>query len=831
MNDSGRDSPRVTTPERLARERIDHAVSRARLVLFWESFWPVASPFIGLAALFAIVSWFGLWRVVSDPVRYAILLAFAVGLGLCFWRVRWLAAPTRNAALARVETATGVEHRPATAFGDRIGVGARDSVAEALWAAHRHRLLAALDRLKTGVPSPGLVRRDPLALRFLVAVLFVVAFLAAGPERRERIAEAFQGGEPASVTVARIDAWVTPPAYTGRPPIFLTGDSARPPGTELSVPAGSVVTVRTSGANDLAVLSREGETEHPAEAAPPAGAPAAGAEALLERRVKLTQAASVSVRKGDREVLSWRFTVEPDAAPHIAFAKPPGPTVSGALALSYTLGDDYGVISAGAEMVPSAPATASATARPLIPAPQIPLSLPQLRTRDGSAETIRDLTSHPWAGGKVRITLFAKDEAGQEGRSEPVEVTLPARRFTDPLARAVVEQRTSLALDANAAPAVADALDALTSAPEIGIPNTRHYLALRSAYYRLLNAAGDEDLKGVVDYLWTIALAIEDGDMSVAAQDLRAAQEALRQALENNASDAEIEKLTQQLREAMQRFMQAMADQARRNPQMSSLPPNANVRNIRPEDLERMLDRIENLAKNGARDAARQLLSELQNMMENLQNGQPMMGNNGDQMMESLNDLADMIQKQQQLMDRTYRSDRGMGEDGKPLSESELQQMLKDLQAGQQSLQQALKDLMDKMQGMGMDPNGKLGQAGEAMGRAAGKLGKGAPGDAVGDQGQALDALRQGAQGMAQQFANRNGQGGGIRGGDSFPNEDPLGRPQRTTGPDLGNTVKVPDEIDVQRAREILDAIRRKLGEPNRPVIERDYLERLLERF
>src|SRR5581483_4194646 len=129
MNDSGRDSPRVTTPERLARERIDHAVSRARLVLFWESFWPVASPFIGLAALFAIVSWFGLWRVVSDPVRYAILLAFAVGLGLCFWRVRWLGAPTRNAALARVETATGVEHRPATAFGDRIGVGARDSVA------------------------------------------------------------------------------------------------------------------------------------------------------------------------------------------------------------------------------------------------------------------------------------------------------------------------------------------------------------------------------------------------------------------------------------------------------------------------------------------------------------------------------------------------------------------------------------------------------------------------------------------------------------------------------------------------------------------------------
>lgn len=140
---------------------------------------------------------------------------------------------------------------------------------------------------------------------------------------------------------------------------------------------------------------------------------------------------------------------------------------------------------------------------------------------------------------------------------------------------------------------------------------------------------------------------------------------------------------------------------------------------------------------------------------------------------------------------------------------------------------------MEQLEGMGMEPNGKLGQAGEAMGDAAGALGEGRSGRAVGSQGEALDALRQGAQGMAQQLANRGrGNGpGGIRRGDSFPNEDPLGRPQRTTGPDLGSQVKVPDEIDTQRAREILDAIRRRLSEPMRPLIERDYLERLLDKF
>ena len=190
-----------------------------------------------------------------------------------------------------------------------------------------------------------------------------------------------------------------------------------------------------------------------------------------------------------------------------------------------------------------------------------------------------------------------------------------------------------------------------------------------------------------------------------------------------------------------------------------------------------------------------------------------------------------MIQKQPKLMDQTFQSDRGQSPDGKPMTRQELEQALKQLQEGQEGLQQQLQALMDKLQQQGMDPSGKLGQAGEAMGRAAGQLGKGRPGQAVGEQGNALDALRQGAQGLAQQFANRNGQGGGVRGGDQFSNQDPLGRPQRTTGPDLGASVKVPDEIDVQCAREILDAIRRKLGEAGQSPLERDYLERLLERF
>lgn len=822
------EAPRIReTSEDEVRDRIERAVGRARLVLAWEALWPRIAPLLALAALFLALSWFGLWRVVPDLARWAIVAVFALAALWFLFRPglpRW---PTRAAALARVEAATGMVHRPATAFADRQAAGTGDPAAAALWAAHRARLAAALAKLRTGAPKPDMAARDPYALRFVPVLLVAVAAVVAGPERGDRIGEAFRGGEPASVTLARIDAWVTPPAYTGRAPIFLTGERAKADGTAFSVPTGSVVTVRTGGARDLDVTADDGSG--PA-AAPATGAADATPDQPLERQVKLEKPATVAILKGERQVAAWSFKVEPDNPPTVSLLKPPAATVSGALSLVYAVKDDYGVVSGEALIAPVDPPAGKA-ARPLFAAPKVPLSLPQARTRDGSAETIRDLTSHPWAGSKVRITLLVKDEAGQEGRSQPVEMVLPARNFTDPLARAVAEQRGALALDANAAPDVADALDALTLAPE-NINKSRDYLALRSAYYRLLHARGDDDLRAEVDYLWSIALGIEDGDMSLAAQELRAAQDALRKALESNASDEEIRKLTDQLRDAMQKYLQALAEEARRNPQTAKLPPGADMKVLRPQDLQKMLDQIQKLAESGARDAARQMLSELQNMLENLQTGRQQAGDEQSQeMMQALNDLADMIQKQQKLMDQTFQSDRGQGPDGKPMTKEELQEALKRLQEGQAGLQQQLQALMDKLKQQGTDPSGKLGQAGEAMGRAAGQLGKGKPGQAVGDQGNALDALRQGAQGLAQQFANRNGQGGGIRGGDQFSNQDPLGRPQRTTGPDLGASVKVPDEIDVQRAREILDAIRRKLGEAGQSVIERDYLERLLERF
>ena len=157
--------------------------------------------------------------------------------------------------------------------------------------------------------------------------------------------------------------------------------------------------------------------------------------------------------------------------------------------------------------------------------------------------------------------------------------------------------------------------------------------------------------------------------------------------------------------------------------------------------------------------------------------------------------------------------------------------------------QQALRDRLNKLlqdlknrglgqnqqgqqgqQGQGQNGLDQLGRAGEAMGEAEGNLGDGNADSAVDLQGRALDALRKGAQGLAQSMQQQMGQGPGPgqNGRLGLPraqrDTDPLGRPLR--GRDYGDdvTVKVPGEIDVQRARRIIEELRRRFGDIAAPA-------------
>lgn len=830
--------------------RLERALLQASAALWWERVWPTLQGVVIVAAIYVGLSWLGLWTRLPGWLSVFAALGF---LAAALWVARPLAAvrwPGRAEALARIERMSGFSHRPLAALDDRLFDAGDTPQTRALWALHQRRARVALAALKAGPPRPEAFRRDPYALRALAAMLLVVGFFAANGAHWQRLLPtAPQVGAPPAKPL-RIDAWLTPPVYTGRAPVFLTGASAdlRDADQPISVPEGSELIVRAQGvaALDVRLVGPEGPA--PLEPAPEAGAGSGAANAVNLRQV-LEASANLEIRDGGELVNAWRIAIEPDAAPTIRLLDDPQEQFSGALKLSYLADDDHGLVSASAEIRPVRVRglDSGRETRPLVAAPEFPLSLAGGERKSGAAETIRDLTSHPWAGSEVDLVLSARDHAGQAGYSTPHRFTLPQRRFSKPLARAIVEQRRDLALDANAQLRVVDAFDALMLAPEKFIDDAKTYLGMDFARTRLIAATTDDELREVVDLLWDLALTIEDGDLSLAERALRDAQEALRRALEEGASDEEIARLTQELREAMNEYFQALAEQMRQNPQAMQ-PMDPNMQSMRPQDLDEMLSRIEELARTGSRDAARELLAEMQRMMENMQAGRPQMMQDGmtQEMMEALNQLGEMIQRQQELMDRTDRLDRrsernGEQQDGAQrrqrregggqMSPEELAEALRQLQQGQGELGDRLQQLLDQMARNGMEGNENLGRAGEEMGEARDSLGEGETGEAVGRQGNALDALRQGAQGLAEQMMGQN-QGPGMAGRQGGPrDQDPLGRPRRSQGPDFGDRVQVPDEIDVQRARRILEELRRRFSDPGRPSIELDYLERLLRRY
>ena len=171
---------------------------------------------------------------------------------------------------------------------------------------------------------------------------------------------------------------------------------------------------------------------------------------------------------------------------------------------------------------------------------------------------------------QVKLTLMATDDAGHTATSETKTMMMPERPFSNPLARAVVEQRRILALDANGKRARARPDGCHHAAAR---RHVRQYGALPGHHERrtrLKMADTDDELRDVVSYLWEIALGIEEGDLSAAEKRLRQAQQAFQQALKNGASDEEIDKLMKELREAMNEFLHEFAERAQQNPNMAA---------------------------------------------------------------------------------------------------------------------------------------------------------------------------------------------------------------------------------------------------------------------
>src|SRR6202158_431452 len=215
----------------VSRLKLTQALQRAEYAIAWERSWPHLARLLTIVGLFLVASWAGLWLALPFIVRaigLGLFVLLALGALFPLVRFRW---PNREEALSRLDRGTGIRHRPATALTDTLAT--QDPVALALWQAQRERTLASIKRIRAGLPSPRLAVHDPWALRALVAVMMVAAYVAAGDERSMRVAAAFDWNGVLAPANVRVDAWVTPPLYTAKAPIILSAankEGARPRG-------------------------------------------------------------------------------------------------------------------------------------------------------------------------------------------------------------------------------------------------------------------------------------------------------------------------------------------------------------------------------------------------------------------------------------------------------------------------------------------------------------------------------------------------------------------------------------------------------------------------
>ncbi len=845
--------PQNLPPE--LRKRLKAPLLLTRLGLGLEALLRAFWPLLTLLALTIAALVSGL--VAALPPRPGLGLLGALGAGMLAtlalgaWRLRW---PARSAASRRLDAT--LPGQPLAALADRQAVGADDPASRAAWAAHRARMAARLKGVRAVAPRPDLAPRDPYALRLMALVALVMALGFGAGLRLDDPAALLPGARSTPAPApSSWEGWITPPAHTGKPTLYL-GDQ---PAGLLAVPKGSRISLRFYGrAGDVSVTQNVAET-------PPDDTSPTNTTFTIDHdgRVEITG-------PGAR---GWNVVAIGDLPPLIAPQGALSQTLAGDFEQAFTASDDYGIASASGVIRLDLPRVSRRHGLAAAPEPRAPISIPLPMPYRGDRAEIEEVmvanfATHPWAGMPVTLVLEATDEAGQVGRSEPLEITLPGRRFLDPLAMALIEQRRDLLWSRANAPRVARLLRAVSNRPDGFFRREVTYLMLRMLARTL---EGEPELSEatrdrVAQDLWDIAVGLDESNLNDAMERLRRAQERLAEAMRQGASPEELSELMDELREAMRDYTDQLAQQAPQPGSQAGVDQpdrgEQQGQEFTREDLEAMMDAIEQAMREGRQDEAMAMLQQLQALMENMQAAEARPGQGGGDGGEAMQGLADSLNRQQGLSDEAFRdlqeqgnpsaqageSDENVGRDGGrgrgqshdgQGGQGDGEGAEGDLAQRQQDLADALDEQRRNLPGAGSEggeaAREALRQAERAMREAARGLEEGDLSGALDNQAEAMEALREGMRqldrALAEAEQNRRGEQGANGQPGNARRNDPLGRGPNSRG---GLTTDAPwqqGEDVYRRAEELMQELRRRAGEGARPEAERDYLRRLLERF
>ncbi len=862
--------------------RLPVAATRAGMVAeqVVRAFWPLWTVFFLILALL-MMGWQDIFPL---EVFWGACVVSVIGLiATLTWGIRRFALPSPAAALARVDAA--LPGRPIAAVADTQATGCGDAASKVVWQAHMARMAERTKDARAVQPDLRISDRDPYGLRFMALIVFVTALLFGSLLRVASVGDMVTGGEQTLATGPVWEGWVEPPGYTGKPSIYLNDIPAGP----LRVPTGSQITLRLYGevgALTVAetVSGRTGDV---------------GAASEAQQQFAIAQSGVLTI--GAANETSWEIMAVADDAPAIDLTGPVEADAMGEMSQPFTAYDDYGVEFGTATIALDLAAVERIHGLTIDPDPMAPLilDLPMPFTGDRSdfdEFLIGNLSKHPLANLPVTLQLTVTDAAEQTGATPAEPLILPGRRFFQPFAKAIIEQRRDLMWSKANALRVNQILRAVSHRPEGLFSNETTYLRLRTIIRRLDNFSDvgltDEVQAEIVEALWKLAIQLEDGRLADARERLRRAQERLAEAMRDGATDEEIAELMQELREATDEYMRMLAQEAEPNDGTDQADSGQQGTQITQDELQALMDRIEELMQEGRMAEAQELMEQLNQMMENMRVTQGE-GGEGQQTpgQQSMEDLADTLREQEELSDDSFsdlqeqfnpgqpgqQGEQGQqgqqpgqqqgqqGQDGDQPGQGGQQGQGKGVgeegQDGQQSgsgaggegdpqslaeRQQALREELQRQRDSLPNLGGESGEtARRSLDRAEGAM-EGAEqalrdGDlpeAIDRQAEAMDALRNGmrelGRAMAENQGTQPGQGseqGEARGRPVPGQRDPLGREMGNTG-QLGTDQGLLGREDInRRAEELLDEIRRRSAQQNRPELERDYLRRLLDQF
>ncbi len=841
-------------------------IEKARMRLAIARALALVLPILLIAGAWGALWMTGLPDQAPGLARTLAVIAVLAGLGyLAFRAARRWRMPSAQEARARLAIDSKLEPGAFEALDDLPAK--LDPLSVAMWRREQERAAQQAAEVRAAPLSFDFRRADPFRLRFGVAIALVIAALIGGAEAPDRFFRAFlpDPGPLVGDGPLEIEAWVTPASYTRAAPISLSDRLSQ----RIETPPSVEATVRVTGPVEPPRLIFEGRGGKRVIRFSRA------ADGAYEARLQIPGAGRLRVVRFLTRA-TWRIAPAADAAPTAAFAGDPTIGEDDTVNFGWRAGDDFGVRSMALRVTPVEPPPGLRNAPPVDTEFESPPGDP----REAEAQATLDLSRHPYAGMEVEARIVAFDALGQAGVSEPVRITLPEKVFLQPLAQAAIEIRRMILWErrpyaprraAPGGPAFFEAfeplfgtlkmvlrtddqdprlerapqairragrfLDSVTMNPQDGyFRDQAVFLGFRMARSEL-NAARDiGETNKAADTLWRTALRAEYGGAADARRALEMAQQALADALANGASPERVRQLMQALRQATENYMQALIQEAMREGQTPETQEDTEEQtSLSQRDINELMREVERLSQEGRTEEAQALLQQLANLLENLDVRLTQGGEQGEQgegqqegdqgLQQSMEQLSDAMGEQRALNDDTRQEEsgepqQGQGEEGEQGGE------------GGQSLAQRQNDIR---QGLGQArqqaaengaQSGALDNAEAAMRRSEEALRQGNYEDARAAQEEAMRALRRGANELAAEM-RRRGEGGeqGAEG-----ERDPLGRTTTGAGAGDGDT-SVPTQSDRVRAREILDDIRRRAQDPNRPEAEREYLRRLLDRF